>query len=98
MRSLARRLFLVAPRAAEGRIEAVLVQRLLQRLGLHHVGVQRASRGSNGLMPSLHALLVDVDDQVEAELAAPSRSRNAIISRNFQVVSTCSSGNGGLAG
>ena len=25
-------------------------------------------------------------------------SRNAIISRNFQVVSTCSSGNGGLAG
>ena len=32
----------------------------------------------------------------------PSRaavsSRNAIISRNFQVVSTCSSGNGGLPG
>ncbi len=26
------------------------------------------------------------------------RSRNAIISRNFQVVSTCSSGNGGGAG
>ena len=31
--------FLIAARAAEGGVELVLVQRLLQRLGLHHVGV-----------------------------------------------------------
>ena len=32
---------LVAPRAAEGAVEAVRVERLLQRLRLHHVGVER---------------------------------------------------------
>src|SRR3546814_9640027 len=35
-------LLLVAPRAAEGDIEAVEVERLLQSLGLPHVGVQGA--------------------------------------------------------
>jgi hypothetical protein len=34
-------LFLVAARAAEGGVEAVFVERLLQALGLHHLGVQR---------------------------------------------------------
>ena len=36
--------------------------------------------------------------QLEAELRRHRWSRKAIISRNFQVVSTCSNGNGGLAG
>jgi hypothetical protein len=36
---LGARLLLVAPRAAEGGVEAVLVQRLLQALGLPQVGV-----------------------------------------------------------
>jgi hypothetical protein len=45
MRSFARRLLLVAARAAERGVEAVLVQGLLQALGLHHVGVHLASRG-----------------------------------------------------
>ena len=36
---LGARLLLVAARAADRGVEAVLVQRLLQRLGLHHVGV-----------------------------------------------------------
>src|SRR3546814_1996050 len=34
---------LVAARTADGRIEAPLVERLLQRLGLHHVGVYRGT-------------------------------------------------------
>ena len=37
------RLLLVAARAADGRVEAALVQRLLQRLRLHHVGVHRGA-------------------------------------------------------
>ncbi len=36
---LGARLLLVAARAADRRVEAVLIQRLLQRLGLHHVGM-----------------------------------------------------------
>src|ERR1700676_4173309 len=38
-------LLLVAPRAAEGRIEAVLVERLAERLGLHDIGVQLRAVG-----------------------------------------------------
>src|SRR3546814_13578765 len=34
---------LVAARTADGRIGAPLVERLLQRLGLHHVGVYRGT-------------------------------------------------------
>ena len=59
-------LFLVAPRAAEGRIEAVLVERLLERFRLHHVGVDGRSvreRPDAGAQ----AVLVGVDDQVETE-------------------------------
>ncbi len=41
------RLF-VATRAAEGRIEAVLVERLLQGLRLQHVGVDRTARDRSG--------------------------------------------------
>jgi hypothetical protein len=65
----------------------------LQRLGLHHVGVHRRAVAI-GLMPARHAVRIGVHEQVHAE---PPRhaSRKAIISRNFQVVSTCSSGKGG---
>ncbi len=52
----------------------------------------------NGLMPRSSAFLVDVDEQVEPELGAPCGRGTRIISRNFHVVSTCSSGNGGFAG
>ena len=59
---------LVAPRAAERRIEAVLIERLPQRLRLHDVGV-----GGGRVVDRVDAggdpLLVGVHDQVEAELA-----------------------------
>ena len=55
-------LFLVAARAAEGRIEPVLVERLLEPLGLPHVGMQRAV--IEGIDPALLGLGVLVDDQV----------------------------------
>ena len=38
-------LLLVAPRAAEGRVELAGVERLPQRLGLHHLGVELAAGG-----------------------------------------------------
>ena len=72
MRSLARDLLFVAARAAEGGVEAVLVERLLQRLGLHHLGVQRRA-GVERIDAALHAVLVDVHEQIEAEPLAPSR-------------------------
>jgi len=50
MRSLARDFFLVAACAAEGRIEAVFVERLLERFGLHHL-VCSTEPESNGLIP-----------------------------------------------
>src|SRR3546814_9732392 len=46
-------LLLVAPRAAEGDIEAVEVERLLQSLGLPHVGVQGRSEEHTSELQSL---------------------------------------------
>src|SRR3546814_3993477 len=57
-------LFLVAPRAAEGDVEAVEVERLLQSLGLPHVGVQGAM--VEGIDPARLRLGVLVDDEVHA--------------------------------
>ena len=75
-------LLLVAAGAAERRVEAVLVERLLQRLGLHHVGVHLRSVVER--IDALGAPLgVDVDHQLEARSRRPIRSRNAYISRNF---------------
>ena len=48
----------------------------------------------NGVTPSATPSWLVCTTQVEAELARPIRSRNSIISRNFQVVSMCSTGNG----
>ncbi|MNT10810.1 hypothetical protein D3C72_1456610 [compost metagenome] len=60
-------LLLVATGAAEGRIEAVLVERLLEALGLHHVGVLRAAMGE-GVDVLGDAFRIDVGDQVQAHL------------------------------
>src|SRR5439155_14000244 len=61
------RLLLVAPRPAEGRVEAVLVERLLQRLGLHHVRVDDGAV-REWIDPAAKAVLVDVYEQVEIVL------------------------------
>jgi hypothetical protein len=53
---------------------------------------------SKGLMPCADASGLGVHQQVHAQARAAMRSRNSYISRNFQVVSTCSSGKGGGAG
>ena len=58
--------FLVAPRAAEGGVEAVFVQRLLQAFGLHHLGVQRRA-GIERIDAALHAVLIDMDDQIQPQ-------------------------------
>ena len=60
-------LLLVAAGAAEGRVEPVLVHRLPQALGLHHLGVE-VGAGGVGIDAALQAVLVDMDDEVEAEL------------------------------
>jgi hypothetical protein len=60
-------LLLVATRAAEGRVEAVEVQRLLQPLGLPHVGVERAM--VERVDPAFLSLRVLVDQQFHAAFA-----------------------------
>ncbi|MNZ94894.1 hypothetical protein D3C78_1140140 [compost metagenome] len=59
------RLFFVAPRTTEGSIEAVLVERLLEALGLHDVGVLGTAVGER--VDALgDAVRVDVSDQLQA--------------------------------
>ena len=88
--------FLVPARAAESGIKPVQVEGLLERIRLHDLSVQRRARDNRVDVP-LDTLPVDVHDQ-----SIPSRltvsSRNAIISWNFQVVSTCRRGNGNFDG
>jgi len=60
-------LLFVAPGAAEGRVEAVLVKRLLEALGLPHVGVQRRAVVEGVDAPRL-GFRVLVDDQLKAQL------------------------------
>ena len=66
---LGTRFFFVAAGTTEGGVELVLVEGLFERLGLHDVGVDLAAvrERSHAL---LHAFLVDVDDQIPAELLA----------------------------
>src|SRR4029078_10027740 len=59
-------LFLVAPRPAEGRIEMMALQRLLETLRLHDVGVEGAAMG-DWRDAVAHALLVDVHHEIDAE-------------------------------
>ncbi|MCY1437353.1 hypothetical protein D9M71_535110 [compost metagenome] len=63
---LGARLLLVAARAAERRIEAVLVQRLLEALGLPDVGMQGRAV-VEGVDPALDALGIDVHQQLQAQ-------------------------------
>ncbi len=58
-------LLLVATRAAEGRIELPFVERLLQRLGLHHLGMQLRA-GSDRIDAAREALRIGVHQQLEA--------------------------------
>ena len=57
-------LLLVAAGAAEGRVELVLVERLAQPLGLHHLGVQRRA-GGDRVDAAGEAVLIDMDDEIE---------------------------------
>ena len=54
-------LLLVAARAPEGGVEAMMVERLLQPLGLPHIGVERAV--VERVDPALDRLGVPVDEQ-----------------------------------
>src|SRR4029077_8123759 len=61
-------LFFVAPRAAEGRVQAVFVERLLQGLGLHDMGMEgraRCDRADAAPDP----VLVDMNDEVQVQPA-----------------------------
>ena len=61
------RALLVAARAAEGGVEAVLVQRLLEALGLHHVGVDDRAAVER-VDAAREPVLVHVHEQVEVVL------------------------------
>ena len=87
------RLFLVAPRAAEGRVEAVLLQRLLAAPASSSRRCASREPWSNGLMPVATPSWLMWTMRLRPSSLARA-SRNAIMSRNFQVVSTCRSGKG----
>ena len=57
-------LFLVAPRPAEGRVVAALLERLAKRFRLHHMGVDLGAR-SDGRYSAPEAVLVHVHDELE---------------------------------
>src|SRR4029077_356680 len=57
---------LIAPRSAEGGIEAILVQGLFEALGLHHLRMQGRT-AVEGIDAALDAVLVHMDDQIQAE-------------------------------
>jgi len=59
---------LVAARAAEGSIEAVFVQRLFQRFGLHHMRMHRRARGER-IDAARDAIFIDVNEKIEIEAA-----------------------------
>src|ERR1700681_4469091 len=61
---------LVAAGAAEGEVEAVLVDRLLQSLRLPDVGMDGGAV-REGVDPPLNGLGIDVNDQLQAELSHP---------------------------
>ncbi len=83
--------------AAECGIEAIMIERLPQALRLHHVGMQfRSAR--HRIDAASEALFVDMYDQIEAELAGAGIAETRSSPGDFQVVSTCNSGNGGFAG
>ncbi len=68
------------------RIETILVQSGLQRIGLHDLGVLFAV--FQRMDVQLQTFLINVHKKFEAQLFPDITSRKAIISLNFQVVST----------
>ena len=58
--------FLVAPRAAEGRVEVPFVQRLAQAFRLHDLGVHRRA-GGHRRDAAREPLFIDMHEQVHAE-------------------------------
>src|SRR5262249_41413251 len=60
------RFLLVAPRPAEGRIEAVGRERVLERFRLHDIGIERTAVGDRG-DAVFDPPLVDMDDEIEVE-------------------------------
>jgi len=58
--------FFVAARAADRHVKAEFVERLLQRLGLHHLGVQRRA-GSDRVDALGQPVLIGVHDKLDPE-------------------------------
>ncbi len=56
----------VAPGAAECGVEPPIVERLLEPLGFHHLGVQRRS-GIERIDAAPHPIFIDVHEQCQAE-------------------------------
>src|SRR5699024_8474977 len=65
------RLFLIAARAANGGIEAVFVQRLLERLRFHDVGMHGGSMRKR-INTLLHAFRIGVHDKLDAGFPSAS--------------------------
>ena len=68
---------MLSPRAAEGDVEAVLVERLLQALGLPHVGVQRAM--VEGVDAARLRFRVLVDQQLHARFRCHAVAQLSLI-------------------
>jgi hypothetical protein len=85
-------LLFIAARAAEGRVEVVVAQRIEQRLRLQQaaaaLGVERDGIGPAAMAASLR----QTSNSAPTERAIASRKVS--ISANLKPVSTCSSGNG----
>ena len=58
--------FLVAPRAAKGRIKAVFVEGLLEAVGFHDLGMERRTM-VEGVDVFFDAVGVDVNDEIKAQ-------------------------------
>ncbi len=59
-------LLLVAPRAAEGRVELPFVERLAQPFGLHHLRMDGRT-GGDRRNAAPDAVLIDMDEQIHAD-------------------------------
>ena len=94
---LGARFLLVAARAAEGRVELLFVERLLQRLGLHDLGVELRSMHERDRCSSSSPSGLMWTSSSRPDLCRAAIAKGDHL-RNFHVVSTCSSGKGGFDG
>ena len=58
--------FLIAASAADGGVDAVPIERLFERYGLHRVGMQ-CRAGGDWIDTCLEAFFIDVDDKIEPQ-------------------------------